>query len=45
VADGVRELGSQRRLQVRQQVELASVVGAVAATAESGDTERISAAS
>ena len=34
--DGVRELRPPRGLEVRQQVELAGVVGAVARTAEGG---------
>jgi hypothetical protein len=34
--DRVRQLGAPRRLQMREQVELAAVVDPMAATAESG---------
>ena len=45
VPDGVRELRAPGGLKVRQQVELAGVVGAVARTAaERHDTERVAAA-
>ncbi len=41
VADRVRELRPPRRLQVREQIELAAVVGAMAATAERSHAERV----
>ena len=41
--DGVRELRPPRRLQVRHQVELAAVIGAVASPAERDHTEPVSA--
>ena len=45
VPDGVRELRPPRGLEIRQQVELAGVVGAVARTAaERHDAERVAAA-
>jgi hypothetical protein len=43
VPDGVRELRPPRRLEVRKQVELTLVVGAVAAAAQSDNTQGVAA--
>ena len=43
VPDRVRDLRPEARLQVREQVELAGVVGAVARTAQRNDVERVAA--
>jgi hypothetical protein len=43
VPDGVRDLRAPGRLQVREQVELAGVICAVAGTTERNDVERIAA--
>jgi hypothetical protein len=44
VSDGVGQLRPPRRLEVGQEIELASVVGAVASAAQRHDAERVAAA-
>ena len=45
VADGVRELGAPRRLEIRQQVQPPLVIGTVTRPARGDDAERLTAAS
>ena len=45
VADGVRELGAPRRLEIRQQVQPPLVIGTVTRPARGDDAERLAAAS